>query len=329
MFYSVVVPVYNKRPHVRRAIESVLAQTEGNFELIVIDDSSTDGSADEISFFADPRIIRLHRDEAGPGGYAARNLGIREARAGWVAFLDADDEWDPRFLETISELRSRFPDARCACTAYWDVSTEGCRTYDAFSRKFGASEARRIDLIEYLRASSEGRCPIRTSAVSLDRALLLDIGLFPAGRSVRGGDNDTWFRAMRRTDLAWSPYRGAIYYRNAVNMTTTISRPDRNPCLEETIRAAISETPRSTMGRRLRFWFKRLANHEKKAALKNKIRKGTLSLADLKGIYPSVEPLYSSWIFAWALLPRGASRLAIDVYKRAKVSHSSASREEG
>jgi succinoglycan biosynthesis protein ExoO len=319
MLFSVVVPVYNKRPHLRRAIRSVLAQTLVDFELIVIDDASTDASLDEIKDLDDSRIRRLRRDEPGPGGYAARNLGISEARADWVAFLDADDEWSPDFLASISALRERYPEARFACTAYWDVSSEGASLPNAFARAAGKTGPRLIGLLEYAKASSRGLLPVRTSAAALDRQLLIDIGGFPAGKSRRGGDNDTWFRAMRKTCLAWSPRKCATYYRNAVNMTTNVSRPDFNLCIDANIRTAIGETPRSWAGMRLRFWLKRLANREKKGALKDKIRSGTLSRADLRGLYRVVEPAYVSWMLAWALLPKGATRAIVDAYKRAKA----------
>jgi len=91
--FSVVIPVHNKAPHVARSIQSVLDQTYKNFEMIIINDASTDDSMDEVSKFDDPRIRVFQRNEPGPGGYAARNLGIEKANAEWIAFLDADDVW--------------------------------------------------------------------------------------------------------------------------------------------------------------------------------------------------------------------------------------------
>ncbi|MDI9370841.1 MAG: glycosyltransferase family A protein, partial [Synergistota bacterium] len=70
-FFSAVIPVYNKGPHVARAIRSVLAQTWQNYELLLINDASTDESLEEMQKYTDPRIRILHRDTPGPGGYAA------------------------------------------------------------------------------------------------------------------------------------------------------------------------------------------------------------------------------------------------------------------
>jgi glycosyltransferase involved in cell wall biosynthesis len=93
---TVIMALYNKRPYVRRAIESVRNQTFTGWELIIVDDGSTDGSACEIPE-NDPRIRLFRQENKGPG--AARNTGLGRARGKYVSFLDADDEWLPSFLE--------------------------------------------------------------------------------------------------------------------------------------------------------------------------------------------------------------------------------------
>src|SRR5688572_2890462 len=89
---SVVIPVFNRPLAVLQAIESVLAQTVQDFELIVVDDGSDDGTPDTLAGLTDPRI-RIVRHPQRRGGSAARNTGIRAAAADYVAFLDSDDEW--------------------------------------------------------------------------------------------------------------------------------------------------------------------------------------------------------------------------------------------
>jgi len=84
--FSVIVPVYNKGPHIHRSIKSVLNQTFEDYELLLINDASTDNSLEEMQKFTDPRIRILHRDQPGPGGYAARNLGTQEAQANGLLF---------------------------------------------------------------------------------------------------------------------------------------------------------------------------------------------------------------------------------------------------
>jgi glycosyltransferase involved in cell wall biosynthesis len=103
---SVVIPVFNRPGAVRRAIESVLAQTRQDFEIIVVDDASTDGTPAAVTAIGDPRV-RVVRHERNLGGSAARNTGIRSGSAPFVAFLDSDDEWMPDKLARQLEVFER------------------------------------------------------------------------------------------------------------------------------------------------------------------------------------------------------------------------------
>jgi glycosyltransferase involved in cell wall biosynthesis len=105
---SVIMPLYNKRAYVRRAIESIQKQTLCNWELIIIDDGSIDGSSEEIPK-SDKRIRLYHQNNSGPS--AARNKGIREAKGHFVTFLDADDYYYPGKLEQEATLVSDNPKA--------------------------------------------------------------------------------------------------------------------------------------------------------------------------------------------------------------------------
>jgi glycosyltransferase involved in cell wall biosynthesis len=94
---SVVIPAYNRAASIRGAIESVLRQTWQDFELLIVDDGSTDGTLQAAAQIADPRI-RLIENPRNMGAAGARNTGIAEARGAWVAFQDSDDEWLPEKL---------------------------------------------------------------------------------------------------------------------------------------------------------------------------------------------------------------------------------------
>lgn len=117
--FSVIMPAHNRARMICDAIASVLAQTRSDFELLVIDDGSTDGTADLVrQFTSDERVRVLQRNErSGPG--AARNAGIARARAPYVCMLDSDDLWLPRYLETVGPVLEQNPDAGLACTGYW------------------------------------------------------------------------------------------------------------------------------------------------------------------------------------------------------------------
>ena len=94
---SVVIPAYNRAATIVAAIDSVLRQTWTDFELIVVDDGSTDGTLAAAAAVADPRL-RLVPAPRNLGAAGARNLGVEEARGTWIAFQDSDDEWLPEKL---------------------------------------------------------------------------------------------------------------------------------------------------------------------------------------------------------------------------------------
>lgn len=148
---SIIIPLYNKRPYVKRAIQSVQQQTLNNWELIIVDDGSTDGSVNEIPQ-NDPRIRLFQQENKGPG--AARNAGLARAKGKYVAFLDADDEYLPTFLETgISFLEDKTVNATLVFTDFYyypgkkryKVDEEG-----KFSRVIDISEIIDLRLIKRL-----------------------------------------------------------------------------------------------------------------------------------------------------------------------------------
>ncbi len=117
MQISVIIPLYNKAPFVERSLKSALTQTFTDFELIVVDDGSTDGGHEIVERCGDPRVRLIRQANAGPG--AARNRGLAEARGDFVAFLDADDEWLPPFLEkSLEALEASGPDVACVSWGY-------------------------------------------------------------------------------------------------------------------------------------------------------------------------------------------------------------------
>lgn len=122
---SVVIPLYNKRGLVSQTIATVLAQTYNGYEIVVVDDGSTDGSIDEVKAIADPRIRIVSRQNGGVA--AARNTGIKHARGEFVAFLDADDRWSPQYLETQTALAQKYPSCDVFGTLYDTLSPRGDR----------------------------------------------------------------------------------------------------------------------------------------------------------------------------------------------------------
>ncbi|MFQ6028103.1 MAG: glycosyltransferase family 2 protein [Dehalococcoidia bacterium] len=101
---SVVMPTYNRGYIIRRAIDSVIAQTCTDWEMVIVDDGSNDDTEEIIASYGDSRIVYLRQDSAKKGAAAARNLGIATSRGEYVAFIDSDDEWLPQKLEKQLEV---------------------------------------------------------------------------------------------------------------------------------------------------------------------------------------------------------------------------------
>ena len=117
MKVSIVVPLYNKAPYVERALDSIRAQTLSDFEAIVVDDGSTDDGPSIVARYSDRRVRLISQANAGPG--PARNAGIAEAKGDLVAFLDADDEWLPSYLEeNVRSLEEFGPELAAVTSGY-------------------------------------------------------------------------------------------------------------------------------------------------------------------------------------------------------------------
>lgn len=114
---DIVIPLYNKANYIDRAVESVLGQTVEDWQLIVVDDGSDDQGPGIVQRRNDPRITVIQQENQGPG--AARNRGWRSGSSPFIAFLDADDEWLPDFLERTVSALEEHPDCAMCCTSWY------------------------------------------------------------------------------------------------------------------------------------------------------------------------------------------------------------------
>tara|TARA_B100000378_G_C18058092_1_gene414969 strand:- start:5303 stop:6235 length:933 start_codon:yes stop_codon:yes gene_type:complete len=231
ILFTVVIPLHNKGPHVRRAVDSVLAQTHPAFEIVVIDDVSSDDGPDQVLAIKDERIRMIARDTPGPGGYAARNAGIAAARGNWIAFLDADDRWDADHLAQIARLAG--PEIGCVFTAHRiePVGTKfptNVQTARLIGRDLGAD-----DIIAAWLGSR--RCPLWTGAVAVRRDVLERVGPFREKGITRGGDKDMWLRIVAATQSRFGPRPTACFYQDTVNRVSNSAAHTRLPAITGTI----------------------------------------------------------------------------------------------
>jgi len=205
---SVVIPLHNKVRYIKRALDSVLAQTCQGFEVIVVNDGSTDGSEKVVQQYGDARIRLVSQENAGEG--SARNRGIAEARADLIAFLDADDEWLPSHLVTVLRLRSKHPECGAYATAF-AVMTERGRRMPALT---GVPAPPFEGVLPNYFHTVIGDHAVCSSGVAVPRETFNTCGLFPDGEP-RRGDLDMWCRVALRYPIAFSTQVGAVYHKEA------------------------------------------------------------------------------------------------------------------
>lgn len=194
--FSVVVPLYNKAPFVLGSLGSVLAQTFGRFELLVVDDGSTDGGAELAEGLADPRLRVVRQANAGVS--AARNKAIELARGEWVVFLDADDWQHPQFLATLRAAQRAWPHADCVASRFVEFAGQGAPP----ARWPVPPGPPRIELIEDLAARWMRGPTLFTGSIAVRRRVLQQLQpCFRPGESF-GEDLELWFRISERTPIA-------------------------------------------------------------------------------------------------------------------------------
>ncbi|WP_276974283.1 glycosyltransferase family A protein, partial [Flavobacterium filum] len=115
-FYSIIIPLYNKEKAIEKTLKSVFQQSFTDYEVLVINDGSTDKSEEKVKRFSDERLRLISTENRGVS--QARNLGISESKGKLVAFLDADDYWFPNHLQSVFQLYQNFPEAGLLATNY-------------------------------------------------------------------------------------------------------------------------------------------------------------------------------------------------------------------
>lgn len=203
---SVVIPLYNKEKSIASTLRTVLNQTFSDYEIVIVNDGSTDGSVEEIEKVQDDRIRLVHQPNAGVS--AARNRGIEEAKGDLIAFLDADDEWKPEYLATQYHLFQKYPECSVfACNyEFRDVSGKVTPTLIHKLPFVGEDGI----LSNYFEVASCSHPPLWTSAVMVKKQAIQAIGGFPMGIK-SGEDLLTWARLAYKYKIAFSRRICACY----------------------------------------------------------------------------------------------------------------------
>jgi glycosyltransferase involved in cell wall biosynthesis len=204
---SVVMPLYNGVHDVLRAVGSVLHQRVSDFELIVVNDGSTDGGEKIVRDLKDGRIRVV--DQENKGVSAARNRGVAEAKGELIAFLDADDEWKPNFLETIERLHRVFSACAVFATQYVYRELDGSTRHPILHR---VPQGEWEGVLEhYFDVAAHSDPPLWSSAIVVKKSALLSIGGFPEGIAI-GEDLLTWARLAVYYQIAYSKKQCAEFW---------------------------------------------------------------------------------------------------------------------
>lgn len=203
---SVVIPLYNKEKSIASTLRTVLNQTFSDYEIVIVNDGSTDGSVEEIEKVQDDRIRLVHQPNAGVS--AARNRGIEEAKGELIAFLDADDEWKPEYLATQYQLSLKYPECSVFACNYEFRDVEGKVTPTIIRKLLFTGEDGILS--NYFEVASCSHPPLWTSAVMVKKQAMQAIGGFPVGVK-SGEDLLTWARLSMKGQIAFCKRPLAIY----------------------------------------------------------------------------------------------------------------------
>lgn len=196
---SVVIPLYNKEKSVASTLRTVLNQTFTDYEIVIVNDGSTDNSVAEVEKVQDDRIRLIHQQNAGVS--AARNRGIKEAKGDLIAFLDADDEWKPEYLATQYYLFQKYPECSVFACNYEFRNAEGNVTPTIIHKLSFAGEDG--ILINYFEVASYSNPPICSISIMVKKSAIRAIGGFPVGIK-SGEDLLTWARLACQYRIAYS-----------------------------------------------------------------------------------------------------------------------------
>tara|TARA_Y100000741_G_C18243163_1_gene554429 strand:- start:725 stop:1624 length:900 start_codon:yes stop_codon:yes gene_type:complete len=205
-FFSIVVTTYNSENFIKRALSSIFSQTYQNFEIIIVDNSSTDNTKKIIQDFSQDKIRFFEVKNDGVIGYS-RNKGINHSNADWIAFLDSDDTWEPKKLDIVKQVIEKNPNIILACHNEWHIFNNSKKEL-----QHGPYER---DM--YKKLVFDGNC-LSTSAVTLRRDIAIKVKGFSERKDfITTEDYEFWIRLSKEGKFffideilgSWYAYKGS------------------------------------------------------------------------------------------------------------------------
>jgi glycosyltransferase involved in cell wall biosynthesis len=218
LFFSVIIPLYNKSEFIIRAIESVLNQTYSNFEIVIVDDGSKDDGALKVENLNN-QLVQLIKQE-NQGVSKARNVGVQKSRFDYVVFLDADDTWEFCFLEKLKNLIELFPAAGIyGINNNFHYENNSIR-FKNFDWIFNGNENGIIN--DYFEVFSRlGMSPFSNSSCCFPKSIFNEVGGYKIGVKTTE-DSDLWCRIALKHEVAFHTKPLANYHLEIPNNTRSL-----------------------------------------------------------------------------------------------------------
>lgn len=206
---SIIIPLYNKANCIKKTLDSILAQSFQDFEIIIVNDGSTDNSVNIVASFKDSRIRLFSKNNGGVS--SARNYGISHAQYKLICFCDADDTWDIDYLQTIINLQNKYPECGMYATAYRKISPNGTIKIVSIGNKT-------TDFIITDLCDKKNIYNIQTSAICVKKEIFKTLTGFKEGVKT-GEDLDMWLRIACKYTIAYYNQPKTSYFLETENNT--------------------------------------------------------------------------------------------------------------
>lgn len=200
--FSVIIPLYNKSSYIDKALHSLINQTFQNFEVIIVDDGSTDGSVQRVEELFQSQSLLPDKykliKQPNQGVSTARNNGVKLAVYDFIAFLDADDWWSPEYLENMKQLIEKYPEAGIYASSYYKVK------YGKITpARIGVDDGFLEGLINYFQVYAKTLwMPVWTGATIIKKAIFEELEGFKPQLKL-GEDFDLWVRVAEKYPVAF------------------------------------------------------------------------------------------------------------------------------
>lgn len=223
--YSIIIPLYNKQQYIRKSLDSIFVQTYKDYEVIVVNDGSIDGSMAELKAYSEELKCKDQNsfeklkiiEQKNQGVSEARNNGVKHSSNNYIAFLDADDWWNPFYLENMAKLIHKYPEAGIYGSSYYKV-----RYNNSIEANIGVDSEFECGYINYFAVYAKTMwMPLWTGATVVKKSVFDELGGFKRILKV-GEDFDLWARIAIKYPVVFLN-KPLAYYNQDVNVDTRAS----------------------------------------------------------------------------------------------------------